>query len=89
MRSSQSITLAGLALFGLGLQAVSCQLTLDKTYCEKIQFGDDLQYECKDSKSLAYGKNNTYSWEADKEAADKQLYDMILTVTSSSGDAAV
>ena len=89
MRSSQSITLAGLAFIGLSLQAVSCQLSLDNTYCDKIQFGDDLQYECKDSKILAYGKNNTYSWEVDREAADKQLYDMILTVKTSSGDAAV
>ncbi|KAK9822777.1 hypothetical protein WJX74_007857 [Apatococcus lobatus] len=89
MRSSQSHILAGLALVGLGLRFARCQLELDKTYCETIQFGNDLQYECKDSKTLAYGKNNTYSWEVEKEAAEQHLYDMILTVKTSSGDAAV
>lgn len=89
MRSSAHLVFAGFCLCWLGFKAVNCQLELDSTYCDKIQFGDDLQFECKDSKTLAYGKNNTYSWEVDSETAEKQPYDILITVETSSGDAAV
>ncbi len=89
MRSSSSIAVASFLFLCWSCKTCYCQLQLDDTYCEKLHFGSDLELECKDAKTLAYGINNTYSWKVTEQAAESQAYDMILTVVSSSGDAAM
>ncbi|KAK9861417.1 hypothetical protein WJX84_008777 [Apatococcus fuscideae] len=89
MRSSYGRALLSCGVACLCIRVSRSQLTLDRTYCDKVQFGSDLQWECRDAKTLTYGQNNTYAWEVTQEAAQDQAYDMMLTVTTSSGDAAV